>query len=1166
MLRNLPGSVVVQDGFAIENRCYSDCIFSFEARSPQGTEQVQIWAGIRCRDRDSRYVFALRGGNNDDVYLARYGPDGAAKFLGIHPLGFHPEPGVWYRIKAIAHGNRLLIYLNDEDLPRLNVVDPEVPWSEGGVSVGGGWLSTEYRKINARELGAPEERSIATAGDSVWQPPLVNKDELRIQRRAAYLPVRIDDSGHPRVEQSLDGQWLFLPDHELPLNSAPQSEQADDAGWHVMDVPNFWTPTVSWLYGETGFPELSGLSASKGICDRFTEVEYARLDGYTFDWRQTKSAWYRQYLDLPASTPGRRYEICFDAIAKVSDVWLNGIKVGSHVGMFGEVRCDITHAVKPGRNVLAVEVQAQALSSGNKNNVVGVAVTVEVTEAMLNSLPHGMYPTDAGGIWQPVKLLITNEVSIEDVYLRPRSNGMDFDVTVLSTRDAATQIEIGYVIRSVADSSILHAQFSATSLIAKSGLTTTQLTTPILEPKLWWPHDPNLYGLEVAIKSGADIRDRRLWNFGFRTFSVEKNKLQLNGHPFWLRGANHFPNALRPNDSGLARRFMQLAKDGNVSVTRSHTVPFSSCWLDAADEVGMAVSFEGTWPWLMLRGPVPSEELLHVWKEEFLSMIRKFRNHPSIILWTINNEMKFPELDRKDPTLLRQKWLVVSDMVHAIRAADPTRPVICDSSYCRNDIGAEYRDLVVPEHFDDGDIDDAHCYFGWYERTFYHFFRGEFGKSHCCPGRPLISQEMSTGYARNDDGHPVRFYLFQHHTPQSLVGYEAYENRDPAIFLRRQAFMTKELAEAFRRSNREECSGVLHFSYVSWFQNVWNTEAIQPFPTYFALRTALQPILVSAELYGRHFYTGTKFDLSVCVVNDAEDHRALHGCKLVWEFREGETVLASGSERLGDVPYYSNAWSKVPLVIPDNFSGSRADVVFLLKLEVNGVVRSENGYEVVLAKHTWSEKNADTSIAIVGGQVSSTRRGPLAAGRHVQSLNEVRTDEILIVADAEAFLKGADRAAPLRQFIAKGGRVLLLHAQAQLPAVFPDQVKSFRLCPGEIVQMHVPESRAFDGLETTDLAWFEMGDQHVPRACQGVYQLQPDHGDALALAEVVDIHGYLQKPSDLEAISGSPLVEFGLDKGKVLASEMMLLEAVDDPIADRLLSNLLTYLSTPAEM
>src|SRR6202789_3547448 len=148
----------------------------------------------------------------------------------------------------------------------------------------------------------------------------------------------------------------------------------------------------------------------------------------------------------------------------------------------------------------------------------------------------------------------------------------------------------------------------------------------------------------------------------------------------------------------------------------------------------------------MLEGDLPSEDLLHAWKSEFLALIHKHRNHPSIILWTVNNEMKFEAFDRKNPTLLRQKWEVLNDMVRSIRTTDPTRPIVCDSSYCRREVGTEYEDLIRPSGFDDGDIDDAHRYPGWYEPSFFRYFNGEFGKSASFPGRPLISQEMATGY------------------------------------------------------------------------------------------------------------------------------------------------------------------------------------------------------------------------------------------------------------------------------------------------------------------------------------------------------------------------------------------------------------------------------------
>lgn len=170
VLQHLQNSVIVQDGFTIEQRTYGDCDFSFDARAPQGAPEVQIWSGIRCRDRDSRYVFALRGGNNDDLYLARYGADGAAKFLGIAPLDFHPVPGNWYTFRAVTRGNRFLIFLNQETTPRINVIDDEAPWTEGGVSLGGGWLPAEFRGVKANALSVGDASAIDALGDAAWKP------------------------------------------------------------------------------------------------------------------------------------------------------------------------------------------------------------------------------------------------------------------------------------------------------------------------------------------------------------------------------------------------------------------------------------------------------------------------------------------------------------------------------------------------------------------------------------------------------------------------------------------------------------------------------------------------------------------------------------------------------------------------------------------------------------------------------------------------------------------------------------------------------------------------------------------------------------------------------------------------------------------------------------
>lgn len=998
-------------------------------------------------------------------------------------------------------------------------------------------------------------------GDIESRPLPVNKSRQRVIQRNAYRPIVLNAPKEPRAEFSLNGEWLFAPDHELPPAAAPQVESFDDSGWHVMDVPNFWTPCLTWLHAETGFPELSGISSTKGISDHLWEAELKRLDGYTFDWRQTASGWYRQYIDVPAAIAGRRLELCFDAIAKIAEVWVNGVQACSHTGMFGEVRCDITDKIHDGRNTVAVHVIGR-LAGENSNSVAGVAVTVEVTETMLNSLPHGMYPVQAGGIWQPAKLVVTREIWIEDIYTKPRMDGLDFEILLGSRSVQARTIGVAYTIRPAGETAKLYESPATEPQPMDTSGAALHFSTPRLAPRLWSPSEPNLYELELTILLEGDVLDRRSVSFGFRTFAVQDGKLHLNGQPFWLRGADHFPHALRPNDAILARRFLHLARAGNVVATRTHTAPFSETWLQAADEAGMAVSFEGTWPWLMLSGEPPSGDLLQDWSDEFLSLIRKHRNHPSIVVWTVNNEMKVEMFDRARPELLERKWKILSDMVKAMRVADPTRPIVCDSSYCRKSIGTEYEDVVVRNGYDDGDIDDMHRYPGWYEPSFFHYYRGELAKGQFYPGRPLISQEMSTGYPRNDDGHPCRFYLFKHYTPQSLVGYEAYENRDPAIFLKRQAFITKELAEAIRRTNRDDCSGILHFAYLSWFKDVWKAESIRPFETYHALRLALQPVLSSAELFGRHFYAGQNKQIRVCIANDAEDSQALPESELEWQIENEGAVLASGDVKMGPLAHYANEWLRVAIEIPALASAQRVDARLRLHLRAGGILRSQNVYDIVIASPAWAWAARSFEAVILDGDGTIPPALLKPGVRSASSLADLKPTEIAIIANGELSLSNPETASAIRTHNLKGGSVLVFNSGPQLAKLFPDQVQGYHTGSGEIATMRVPESPVFDGLNPLDLAWWELGSDELPRVCHGSHQLIRGKNGADALAEVVNTHGYLKQPSDFSRVSGAPLCEMRVGAGRLMVCELMLLEAEPfDPIAGRLLNNLLSYLS-----
>ncbi len=167
---------------------------------------------------------------------------------------------------------------------------------------------------------------------------------------------------------------------------------------------------------------------------------------------------------------------------------------------------------------------------------------------------------------------------------------------------------------------------------------------------------------------------------------------------------------------------------------------------------------------------------------------------------------------------------------------------------------------------------------------------------------------------------------------------------------------------------------------------------------------------------------------------------------------------------------------------------------------------------------------------------------------------------VLIIDDMSRFHSNPVRNREIAGIRRQGGRVLLEHPKSLLPKLYPKEIKSYAGREGEIVTMHVPESPVFDGIEPLDMAWFERGGRRVPIACSGVYRIAAGAAHTTALASQCDIHGYLQKPSDLEKYLGAPLVEIRDGKGLLLASELCYEAGTNDPIAMRLLRNAVNYL------
>ena len=141
----------------------------------------------------------------------------------------------------------------------------------------------------------------------------------------------------------------------------------------------------------------------------------------------------------------------------------------------------------------------------------------------------------------------------------------------------------------------------------------------------------------------------------------------------------------------------------------------------------------------------------------------------------------------------------------------------------------------------------------------------------------------------------------------------------------------------------------------------------------------------------------------------------------------------------------------------------------------------------------------------------------------------------------------------------------MLQPGAALCDFLPKYVKSHRATKGEIVTLVVPESPVFDGIEPLDLAWFELGSRTTPLACTGTWEVNRERPEVETLAHQKDFSGTTIFGPDTHtrffSLAGAPLVEIHLGQGTIIASEMVLSAADKDPIASRLLNNLLKTLN-----
>lgn len=985
---------------------------------------------------------------------------------------------------------------------------------------------------------------------------------LFVSRCFAEAPAKgvvalTDESLQPGATMSLVGEWLYKPTYALAADEKPEIAGDNDAnsGYVPLRVPQFLNRVRWWLDDS----------------DDFNKHEDARLKALGFDTDKADEGWYRLWIDAPKLVAGQHVMIDFEGIAMKSRVFLNGNRVAEHDGMFSRINCDLTPHLKPGRNLLAVWVSMEKLPTSTVT--MGQAVSVNLTESKVKSMSKGMFgPLSPGhenraydlhGIWQPVRLHVTSGAKIYDVFFKPKLDSADVlvEARALSTSSSA-RLRAEWFDQKTGE------KFATAEpkLIELSGASpSTTLTVTGIQPKPWSPSDPNLYRLDVTLESiDGKLLDKWSQKVGFRTFEIRGNQLYLNGHRYWLRGANHLPYGKNPWDPQLARKLIQQMHDCNIRITRTHCTPWNEDWLTAADEIGLGVSLEGIRPWAFAGkvGATPPHLFQH-WLMENEDVIRRCRNHPSVLIYTIGNELLLRDHENVE------KWKQLSEVVKQTRQVDPTLPTVSSSSYERE--GKLYNRVLAPNNIDDGDIDDLHSYKGWYAvSSFVSPVKHDRDAEQKKWIRPLIGQEYSTGYPDLDGGIPTLKYLDQLITPQAWIGVDAYNNA--ASHLEHNRAATKHWAEQLRYQRGDVTAGFMMFATECWFYHPFDVKTLKPYPVFEAMRDAFAPVGLALETGRRRFFSGEEIQTAVFITNDDEQYRDFDQLEVHVDFVDADAKPISTAKlaAVASLPYYATVNVPVKLTVPSASQRQAVTAFIRLMKGTEEISRTSEPVDIFPSSRQVAAKSKNGSYAAKAACYTLGLEPELSQfiatvrfKSYGTSLPATADNNTVIFLGEKTSVDALTTGTELRKLVDAGATAIVLHHSKEVATMFADQVLSSTKETGEFADFMPVENTAFTkNLKRTDLKWWGRKNDWRVFVNSAAYRLQP-HATARELIRFIPQHGYTA-PERIPPMYRTAMFEIKSGKGRIWFCTLDLEQCVNhDPAARQFTENLLTAAADP---
>ena len=358
--------------------------------------------------------------------------------------------------------------------------------------------------------------------------------------------------------------------------------------------------------------------------------------------------WYRRTLEIPAAWAGQRVRLNFGAVDYRATVWVNGIVVAWHEGGHTPFSCDITGALRPTENVLVVRAEDPATDR-----------YIPRGKQHWEERPVSIFYARTTGIWQTVWMEPVNASHLENARITSNLDGT-ISVSVKIAAPAPAQ----YLTIAITEG----ARTLASAMSLAEG-PRAKVSAQVAEPRLWSPDDPHLYGLKIELHGPEGRLDAVESYFGIRSIATQDGKVLLNGVPIYLKTVldqGYWPesNLTPPSDEAIQEDIRRVKEFGFNGVRKHQKVP-DPRFLYWADVMGLLVAGE------MANAYLFDEDAVARMTREWIEVVSRDYNHPSIIIWTpVNESWGVPNLsDRRQQAHLKALYYLTKSL-------DDTRLVI----------------------------------------------------------------------------------------------------------------------------------------------------------------------------------------------------------------------------------------------------------------------------------------------------------------------------------------------------------------------------------------------------------------------------------------------------------------------------------------------------------